>query len=63
MSSCIAFYVTTDKRSGKFYRTATRPAMLYGATYAVDKCCRNVFVALNVAIQGIEPGTMIYVIG
>jgi hypothetical protein len=43
-----------QKLKDKFYRTAIRPAMLYGAQCwpkkmicSTTKCCRNVYVALD----------------
>jgi hypothetical protein len=51
--------VLYDKRvsqelKDKFYRMTIRPTILYGAecwpkktTYSVDKCCENVYVALD----------------
>ena len=55
-----------QKLKDKFYRTTIRPAMLYSAecykktTCSTDKCRGNAYVALD--FEGIEFGTMIYVI-
>ena len=76
MKWCQASSVICDKRvlqklKGKFYRTTIRPAMLYGAEYWPMKRrhVQKISVAkirmlrwICVIQEGIEFGTMIYVI-